>query len=93
VATLFKVPIIHLSGGDETQAAYDNQFIHAITKLSHLHFPTNEILRKRIIKMGEDPRNVFNFGGLSLENIYKLKEICKQDIEKEFGFKFQKNFF
>lgn len=93
VATLFKVPIIHLSGGDETQAAYDNQFRHAITKLSHLHFPTNEISKNRIIKMGENPRNVFNFGSLSLENIYKLKKICKQDIEKEFSIKFQRNFF
>jgi len=93
VATLFKVPIIHLSGGDETQAAYDNQFRHAISKLSHLHFPTNEISKNRIIKMGEDPKNVFNFGSLSLENIHKLKEISKQDIEKEFGFKFKKFFF
>ena len=93
VATLYKVPIVHLSGGDETQAAYDNQFRHAISKLSHLHFPTSKISKNRLIKMGENPRNVFNFGSLSLENIHKLKEISKQDIEKEFGFKFQKIFF
>ena len=93
VATLFKVSIIHLSGGDETQAAYDNQFRHAISKLSHLHFPTNEISKNRIIKMGEDPKSVFNFGSLSIENIHKLKKISMQDIEKEFNFKFEKNFF
>lgn len=93
VATLFKVSIIHLSGGDETQAAYDNQFRHAISKLSHLHFPTNEISKNRIIKMGEDPKFVFNFGSLSLENIHKLKKISMQEIEKEFNFKFEKIFF
>jgi UDP-hydrolysing UDP-N-acetyl-D-glucosamine 2-epimerase len=93
VATLFKITIIHLSGGDETQAAYDNQFRHAISKLSHLHFPTNEISKNRIIQMGEDPKNVFNFGSLSLENIYKLKKIRKQDLEKEFRFKLKKVFF
>jgi GDP/UDP-N,N'-diacetylbacillosamine 2-epimerase (hydrolysing) len=93
VATLYKVPIVHLSGGDETQAAYDNQFRHAITKLSHLHFPTNEISKNRIIKMGEDPKYVFNFGSLALENIHKLKKIRKQLIEKEFGFKLKKFFF
>jgi GDP/UDP-N,N'-diacetylbacillosamine 2-epimerase (hydrolysing) len=93
VATLFKVSIIHLSGGDETQAAYDNQFRHAISKLSHLHFPTNEISKNRIIKMGEDPKFVFNFGSLSLENIRKLKKISMREIEKEFNFKFEKIFF
>lgn len=92
VATLFKVTIVHLSGGDETQAAYDNQFRHAISKLSHLHFPTNEISKNRIIQMGEDPKNVFNFGSLSVENIYKLKKIRKKDIEKEFKFKLKKFF-
>ena len=93
VATLYKVSIIHLSGGDETQAAYDNQFRHAISKLSHLHFPTNEISKKRIIQMGENPKYVFNFGSLSIENIYKLKKISKKNIEKEFNVKLAKVFF
>ena len=93
VATLYKVPIAHLSGGDETQGAYDNQFRHAITKLAHLHFPTNQISKNRIIKMGEDLKYVFNFGSLSLENISKLKKIKKKDIENEFKLKLKKVFF
>ena len=93
VATLYKVPIIHLSGGDETQGSYDNQFRHAITKLSHIHFATNEISKNRIIQMGENPKNVFNFGSLSLENIYKLKKIEKKIIEKEFKIDVSKFFF
>jgi UDP-hydrolysing UDP-N-acetyl-D-glucosamine 2-epimerase len=93
VATLYKVPIIHLSGGDETQASYDNQFRHAITKLSHIHFVTNEISKNRIIKMGENPKNVINFGSLSVENIYKLKKIGKKIIEKEFKIQLSKDFF
>ena len=93
VATIYKVPIIHLSGGDETQASYDNQFRNAITKLSHIHFATNEISKNRIIKMGENPKNVFNFGSLSIENICKLKKIKKEIIEKKFKLKFSKIFF
>jgi UDP-hydrolysing UDP-N-acetyl-D-glucosamine 2-epimerase len=93
VATIYKVPIIHLSGGDETQASYDNQFRNAITKLSHIHFATNEISKNRIIKMGENPKNVFNFGSLSAENICKLKKIKKEIIEKKFKLKFSKIFF
>ena len=92
VATLFKIPIVHLSGGDETQGAYDNQFRHGITKLAHLHFPTNEFSKKRIIKMGENPKYVFNYGSLSLENIHNLKKINLKVIESEFNFKFQKDY-
>ena len=45
-ATLNKIPIAHLFGGDETLGAYDNQFRHAISKFSHIHFVTNEISKK-----------------------------------------------
>ena len=93
VATLYKIPIVHLFGGDETQGAYDNQFRHAITKLAHLHFPTNEISKKRILKMGENPKHVCNYGSLALENIKSLKKLNLKNIEKEFNFKFQKKYF
>tara|TARA_A100001015_G_scaffold239553_1_gene272879 strand:+ start:2578 stop:3747 length:1170 start_codon:yes stop_codon:yes gene_type:complete len=92
-ASLYKIPIAHLSGGDETQGAYDNQFRHGITKLAHLHFPTNEISKKRILKMGENPKYVYNYGSLSLENIKSLKRLDLKNIEKEFNFKFQKKYF
>ena len=91
-ASLHKIPIVHLSGGDETQGAYDNQFRHGITKLAHLHFPTNEISKKRILKMGENPKHVYNYGSLSLENINKLKKIELKSIEKEYKFKFKKKY-
>jgi len=93
VATLHNIPIVHLSGGDETQGSYDNQFRHGITKLAHLHFPTNEISKKRILKMGENPKHIYNYGSLSLENINNLKKLCLKSIEKEFKFKFQKKYF
>src|SRR5690606_7716864 len=36
-ATLLRIPIVHLHGGEETEGAFDNALRHAITKLSHLH--------------------------------------------------------
>ena len=47
VATIFKIPIAHICGGEETLKSYDNQFRHAITKMSHIHFTT--LLKQAIL--------------------------------------------
>ena len=66
---LSHIPIAHLSGGDITEGSQDDCFRHAITKLSHLHFPTNEESYKRILQMGEEPWRVHNFGSPSIDGI------------------------
>lgn len=55
------IHIAHTMGGEVT-GTIDESIRHAITKFSHLHFPANEDARERIIKMGERPEDVFNFG-------------------------------
>ena len=47
VATIFRIPIAHICGGEETLNSYDNQFRHAITKMAHIHFVTNDIYKKK----------------------------------------------
>jgi len=55
------IKIAHTMGGEVT-GTIDESIRHAITKFSHLHFPANEDARERIIKMGENSSNVFNYG-------------------------------
>jgi UDP-hydrolysing UDP-N-acetyl-D-glucosamine 2-epimerase len=70
-----KMPIAHLSGGDITEGSQDDSMRHAITKLSHLHFPTNEESAKRIIQMGEEPWRVKVVGYPGVDNPeFELKE-------------------
>ena len=38
-AVVMKVPIAHISGGESTEGAMDEQIRHAITKMAHIHFP------------------------------------------------------
>lgn len=85
-ATLYKIPIAHLHGGEITEGAYDNSIRHAITKLSHLHFASIEEYRERIIQMGEQPQYVFNVGALGIENIKKIQPLSKQELEKSLNF-------
>lgn len=86
-AVALNFPIAHIGGGDVTEGACDDYFRHALTKLSILHFPTNEISRKRIIQMGENPFRVFNAGSIGVENALTMTLLTKDELEKHIRFK------
>ncbi|MFX1363471.1 MAG: UDP-N-acetylglucosamine 2-epimerase [Promethearchaeota archaeon] len=65
------IPIAHIQGG-EVSGSIDESIRHAITKLSHLHFPSNELAKQRILQMGEDERYVFNFGCPRIDTVKKI---------------------
>ena len=65
-AAYLNLTLAHIEGGDVT-GSIDESVRHAITKLSHIHFVTNEEARRRVLMMGEDPRYVFNTGSLDVE--------------------------
>ena len=67
-ASYMNIPVIHTQGGDQT-GSIDESVRHAITKLSHIHFPASEKSKERIIAMGEDPKFVFNVGCPSIDLI------------------------
>lgn len=89
-ATIFKIPIAHLHGGEITEGAYDDAIRHSITKMSHLHFTSTEEYKNRVIQMGEDPKNVFNVGAIGLDNIRDLKLLSKEELEADLAVKFKK---
>ncbi|TAN45242.1 MAG: UDP-N-acetylglucosamine 2-epimerase (hydrolyzing) [Nitrospirae bacterium] len=82
-AVPFRIPIAHIHGGEATQGAMDECFRHAITKMSHLHFPAAGVYAKRIMQMGENPENVFCFGAPGLDNIRKLKLLERDELFSE----------
>jgi GDP/UDP-N,N'-diacetylbacillosamine 2-epimerase (hydrolysing) len=92
VALVANIPIAHIHGGEITEGAFDDAFRHSITKMSHIHFTATDEYKKRVIQLGEDPKRVFNVGGMGIENIKRLKLLSKEELEKSINFKFnQKN--
>lgn len=89
-ATIFKIPVAHLHGGEITEGAYDDAIRHAITKMSHLHFASTEEYKNRIIQMGEQPDYVFHVGAIGLDNIKTLRLLSKDELEKDLNIKFEK---
>ena len=82
-----RTPVFHLCGGDTTEGALDEWIRHSITKISYLHFVTNEDSRKRVIQLGEDPARVFNYGSTSIDNILTVATMSKQEALDSIGLK------
>lgn len=81
------IPIAHISGGEVTEGAFDDNIRHVLTKLSSYHFTSTEKYRERVIQMGENPKRVFNVGALGLENFKRLNLLSKEEIETRLNFK------
>ena len=65
-AAYLNTTIAHIEGGDRS-GSIDESVRHAITKLAHFHFVTNDDAHRRVLAMGEDPGYVFNTGSLDVE--------------------------
>lgn len=80
-----RTPVFHLCGGDTTEGALDEWMRHSITKISYLHFTTNEESKQRVIQLGEAPERVFNFGSTSIDNILHVADMSKEEVLASVG--------
>ncbi len=82
VATVMRIPVAHLYGGGTSLGAIDENFRHAITKMSHLHFVSCEVNRQRVVQMGENPDHIWLVGSSGVENTYTLPVLDERDVRK-----------
>jgi UDP-hydrolysing UDP-N-acetyl-D-glucosamine 2-epimerase len=60
-ASYMNIPVAHTQGGEFT-GSIDESVRHAITKLSHIHFPATQQAGKVLKQMGENPESIFVTG-------------------------------
>ena len=86
-ARFFKIPVIHIHGGELTEGAYDDFIRHSLTKMACLHFTSTQTYANRVVQLGENPTSVFNVGGLGAEIIsQKISSLLpKHELEAELG--------
>lgn len=84
-ATVLRIPIAHISGGDITEGAIDNQVRHALTKLAHLHLAGTRASADRIVQMGEDPDRVFVTGEPGLDEFVNAEPIAREELARDVG--------
>ena len=87
--SLMNYPIAHIQGGEVT-GTIDESIRHAVTKLSHIHFPATKDAVERIIRMGENPKFVFQVGCPYLDLINSMKFKTKENLADLYGLNPQK---
>lgn len=71
-ATLERVPIIHIHGGDVSYGMPDDAIRHALTKLSTIHFVASPLSARRVKQMGEEAWRVHMTGSPDLDGLREL---------------------
>ena len=85
-ATVMRIPIAHLHGGEITEGAIDNSIRNAITSLSSLHLTSTEAYRQRIIAMGEPADMVINAGSIGVYNALNRPLLDRGELQKALSF-------
>ncbi len=84
--TQMGIPTVHVEGGDVTEGgALDDSVRHAMSKLSHLHFTTNEDASQRLIKMGEEPWRVHTVGFPAIDLINEGNFASPEEITARYA--------
>jgi UDP-N-acetylglucosamine 2-epimerase (hydrolysing) len=66
VGALNNVLVAHIEGG-EISGTVDELIRHAVSKLSHLHFVSNDEARRRLVQMGETEESIFVIGSPDID--------------------------
>ena len=84
--TQMNIPTAHIEGGDITEGgALDDSVRHAMTKLSHLHFTTNEQAAERVRRLGEEPWRVHNVGFPAIDLIIDGNFATPRELQEKYG--------
>lgn len=85
-AACLNLPVAHLHGGEATEGAIDDAVRNAVTALAHLHFPSAEPYRRRILQMGVAPKRVVLAGAPALDTFARLPLLDRAALEADLGF-------
>lgn len=88
-AAHMNIPIAHIQGGEVT-GSIDESIRHAMSKFSHIHFPATQDAKNRLIRLGENPKDIYVTGCPSIDILVNTPYVAKEDLEKEFDVDFSK---
>lgn len=75
-ASYMNIPLAHTQGGEVT-GSIDESVRHAITKLSHIHFPSSKKSYNNLIKLGENKNTIYLTGCPSIDLAIGIKKDLK----------------
>lgn len=88
VGTFNNILVSHIEGG-ETSGTIDEIIRHTITKLSHLHFVSNNKAKTRLVQMGEPKNSIFVIGSPDIDVMLSKKLPSLNLAKKHYEIKFK----
>lgn len=88
-AALNNILVAHIEGG-EVSGTIDELIRHAVSKLSHIHFVSNEEAGKRLIQLGENPEYVKVIGSPDMDAMLSPNLPTLSEVKEYYKFGFDK---
>ena len=82
-ALILNIPIAHIHGGEETEAAFDDAIRHALTKISHIHFCSAKQYADRVRQMGESPKRIHLVGAPGLDQLHTINYLNSAQLSSK----------
>lgn len=88
VGSLNNILVAHIEGG-EVSGTIDDLIRHSVSKLSHLHFVTNERAKQRLIQLGEINGNIYPIGSPDVDSLFSPDLPDLDEVKSWYGIPFE----
>ncbi len=87
VGSLNNILVAHIEGG-EVSGTIDELIRHSTSKMSHIHFVSNELAKNRLMQMGEISESIFIIGSPDLDIMFSNNLPDLQTVKKYYEIDF-----
>lgn len=88
VGALNNILVAHIEGG-ELSGTVDELIRHSVSKLSHIHFVSNEEAAKRLRQMGELEESIFTIGSPDIDIMFSSNLPSVEEVKSYYEIPFQ----
>lgn len=87
VGSLNNILVAHIEGG-ELSGTVDELIRHSVTKLSHIHFVSNDEAAKRLLQMGEIKSSIFTIGSPDIDIMFSENLPTEESVKEYYQIDF-----
>lgn len=87
VGSLNNILVAHIEGG-ELSGTVDELIRHSVTKLSHIHFVSNDEAAKRLMQMGEIKSSIFTIGSPDIDIMFSENLPTEESVKEYYQIDF-----
>jgi UDP-N-acetylglucosamine 2-epimerase (hydrolysing) len=89
VGALNNILVAHIEGG-EVSGTIDELIRHSVSKMSHIHFVSNEIAKKRLVQMGEKENCIYTIGSPDVDVMLSDTLPTISEVKTRYDIQFEK---